>query len=59
MPQNVAEWLRTEKYPDTRFNFRIEPGEKGIDVMVGPGGVDPGFRMAEINQEPHLGIKLF
>jgi hypothetical protein len=42
----IADWF-AENYPDRDFDFRVRPGQTGIDIeyLRGP---DPGFKYAEI-----------
>ena len=37
-----------DRYPGVEFEFHNKPGQTGPDAVVLPGGVNPGFRRAEL-----------
>ncbi len=48
--QRIADWLQAE-YPGVQFEFRVRPGQTGMDVSVkgvAPGSTSPSWTQADI-----------
>jgi hypothetical protein len=57
MHKEIVDWLQQE-YPNTNFQFKIKPGETGIDVEVISGGKGgPPWKYAEIKPNTISGRK--